>query len=181
MGSEPLAYTNPNSKPVTIRPATPADIPFMMNLERSCPTAAHWSKHQYGQLFQTSGTGSERLVLVMRGTLATAADSSTGDRGEALLGFLVARRVVSAWELENIVVAAEVRRQGCGQRLLDALLAHAADTNSDSIFLEVRESNAAARALYHRAEFRQTGQRKSYYTNPTEDAILYARNLSSNS
>jgi ribosomal-protein-alanine N-acetyltransferase len=177
MGSEPLAYTSPNSKPVTIRPVTPADIPFMMNLERSCPTAAHWSEQQYGQLFQTSGTGSERLVLVMRGTLA--ADSSTRDRGETLLGFLVARRVASEWELENIVVAPEVRRKGCGQRLLDALLAHAADTHSESIFLEVRESNAAARALYHRAEFRQMGQRNSYYTNPTEDAILYTRNLSS--
>ena len=98
-----------------------------------------------------------------------------------MLGFLVARRVVSEWELENIVVAPEVRRKGCGQRLLDALLVHAANTNSDSIFLEVRESNAAARALYHRAGFRQTGQRKSYYTNPAEDAILYVRKLSSNS
>ena len=181
MRSEPLAYTMPNPKPVTIRPATAADIAFMMNLERSCPTAAHWSEQQYRQLFQTSGTRSERLVLVIRGTGATAADSSTGDRGETLLGFLVARRVVSEWELHNIVVAPGVRRKGCGQRLLDALLVHAAHTNSDSIFLEVRESNAAARALYHRAGFRQTGQRKSYYTNPTEDAILYARNLSSNS
>jgi [ribosomal protein S18]-alanine N-acetyltransferase len=166
---------------VTIRPATPADIPFMMNLERSCATAAHWSEQQYGQLFQTSGTGSERLVLVMRGTLAPATDSSTGGRGETLFAFLVARRVDSEWELENIVVTPEVRRKGCGQRLLDALLAHAADTNSDSIFLEVRESNAAARDLYRRAGFRQTGQRNSYYANPTEDAILYVRNLSSNS
>jgi len=181
MGSEPLAYTSLNARPVTIRPATPADIPFLMNLERSSPTAAHWSEQQYAQLFQTSGTGPERLVLVMRGRLATAADSSTRDPGEALLGFLVARRVVSEWELENIVVAPGVRRKGCGQRLLDALQAHAADTNSDSIFLEVRESNAPARALYHRMGFRQTGQRKSYYANPTEDAILYARNLSSNS
>jgi [ribosomal protein S18]-alanine N-acetyltransferase len=166
---------------VTIRPASPADIPFMLNLERSCPTAAHWSEHQYGQLFQTSGTGSERLVLVMRGGLTVAVDSLTADRGEALLGFLVARRVVSEWELENIVVAPEIRRKGCGQRLLDALLVHAAHTKSDSIFLEVRESNAAARALYHRAGFRQTGQRKSYYTNPAEDALLYAWNLASNS
>ena len=165
---------------MTIRPATPADISFMMNLERSCPTAAHWSEQQYRQLFQARGTGSERLVLVMRGTLATAADSSTRDREETLLGFLVARRVVSEWELENIVVAPEVRRKGCGQCLLDALLAHAAETNSDSIFLEVRESNAAARALYHDAGFRQSGRRQSYYKNPPEDAILYTRTLSPN-
>jgi ribosomal-protein-alanine acetyltransferase len=181
MGSEPLAYTIPNPKPVTIRPATPDDIPFLMNLERSCPTAAHWSEPQYRQLFQPSGTGPERFVLLISGMLPMTTNSSTGDRGETLLGFLVARRVVSEWELENIAVAPEVRRKGCGQRLLDALLSHAAETNGDSVFLEVRESNAAARALYHRAGFRQAGQRKSYYTNPTEDAILYARNLSSNS
>ena len=166
---------------MTIRLATPADIPSMMNLERSCPTAAHWSEQQYVQLFQASRSGPERFVLVISGMPAITTNSSTGDDGEALLGFLVARHVVSEWELENIVVAPEVRRKGCGQRLLDALLVHAAHTNSDSIFLEVRESNASARALYHRAGFRQTGQRKSYYTKPIEDAILYARNPSSNS
>jgi len=154
---------------VIIRVATPVDIPFMMNLERTCPTAAHWSEQQYAQLFQAGGSGSERLVLVIR----------DGD-GETLLGFLVARRAVSDWELENIVVAPEVLRRGCGQRLVDALLAHAAETNSDSVFLEVRESNAAARALYHRTGFRESGRRNSYYTNPAEDAILYARRLPSN-
>jgi ribosomal-protein-alanine N-acetyltransferase len=60
---------------------------------------------------------------------------------------------------------------------LDALSAAARETNSSSIFLEVRESNAAARTLYELASFEQTGRRKSYYTNPAEDAILYRRTL----
>jgi ribosomal-protein-alanine N-acetyltransferase len=46
-------------------------------------------------------------------------------------------------------------------------------TNSTSVFLEVRESNTAARTLYERAGFEQSGRRESYYTNPPEDAILY--------
>jgi len=148
---------------VTIRAATPVDIPFMMSLERTCPTAAHWSEQQYGQLFQASGSGSQRLVFVIR-----------ADDGETPLGFLVARRVVSDWEVENIVVALDVRRRGCGQRLLHALLAHASETRCDSVFLEVRQSNSAARALYQRAGFRETGRRKSYYTHPQEDAVLYS-------
>ena len=41
------------------------------------------------------------------------------------------------------------------------------------MFLEVRESNAAARTLYEKAGFEQTGRRHSYYTSPLEDAILY--------
>jgi ribosomal-protein-alanine N-acetyltransferase len=45
------------------------------------------------------------------------------------------------------------------------------------VFLEVRESNAAARTLYENAGFEQTGRRRSYYTSPLEDAILYRRTL----
>jgi ribosomal-protein-alanine N-acetyltransferase len=56
---------------------------------------------------------------------------------------------------------------------MDALLSAARETNSDSVFLEVRESNVAARSLYEKAGFEQEGRRKSYYTNPMEDAVLY--------
>ena len=165
---------------MTIRSANLDDIPMMINLERACPTAAHWSEEQYGQLFQTSAGGFERLILVIRGRPSLATDSSARDMGEALLGFLVARRVASEWELENIVVASEARRKGLGRHLLEALIAHATQANSDSVFLEVRESNGVARAFYDRAGFRETGRRKSYYSNPVEDAILYSRKLSSN-
>jgi len=162
---------------VIIRPATPGDIPFMISLERACPTAAHWSEQQYRQLFQAAASGLERLVLVIKGEPAIPTDFSTGNEGEALLGFLVARRAAE-WELENIVVAPQARRNGFGRSLLHALVAHATQTNSESVFLEVRESNAAARALYQRAGFCETGLRKSYYANPVEDAILYALRLS---
>jgi ribosomal-protein-alanine N-acetyltransferase len=74
-------------------------------------------------------------------------------------------------------VAHSARRKGLGTRLLDALLAAARETHSTSVFLEVRESNAAARSLYEKAGFNQTDRRKSYYTNPPEDAILYRLTL----
>jgi ribosomal-protein-alanine N-acetyltransferase len=45
------------------------------------------------------------------------------------------------------------------------------------VFLEVRESNAAARCFYEKAGFVQTGRRKSYYTDPAEDAVLYRYDL----
>lgn len=81
------------------------------------------------------------------------------------------------WEIENIVVAPKVRRKGIGRQLVDALLAAAGETNSESVFLEVRESNAAARKLYESAGFQQNGRRKSYYSDPPEDAILYRKDL----
>ncbi len=156
-----------------IRPATVADIPSVMNLERAS-TAAHWSEQQYQQLFQPGVDRPERLVLVAEGSLS---NSSAPDQSKTadvrVLGFLVAHHLSPEWELENIVVAQEARRNGLGKRLLDALLTRAKETKSGAIFLEVRESNAPARALYESSGFKQTGRRKSYYSAPQEDAILY--------
>ena len=90
-----------------------------------------------------------------------------------MLGFLVALHVAPEWELENIVVDPSARRRGVGKQLMDALLSAAHQTNCEAVFLEVRESNAAARTLYEKAGFEQTGRRKSYYNNPEEDAIMY--------
>lgn len=135
----------------------------MLLLERQVSAAAHWSEEQYQRLFQPGGA--DRLALV-------AEDAKNG-----VLGFLVARQVAPDWELENIVVTPAARRNGLGKRLVEALLAKARETNSAAVFLEVRESNASARALYEKADFQETGRRKSYYGDPTEDAILYRRGL----
>jgi ribosomal-protein-alanine N-acetyltransferase len=154
---------------VHLRPATAADIPRIMSLERQSATAGHWTVEQYRQLFQSERPA--RLLLVAEA--ARAGEAASYD----ILGFLIAHHLAPEWELENIVVAPTARRKGLGRRLLGALFAAARNTNSSSVFLEVRESNAAARALYEKAAFGQTGRRHSYYTSPLEDAILYRRTL----
>jgi len=99
-------------------------------------------------------------------------------RGEfAILGFLIAQHIGPEWELENIVVAHEVQGKGVGTRLLNELFAQAKQANSEAVFLEVRESNVAARGLYEKLGFKESGRRKCYYSNPLEDAILYRRTL----
>jgi len=147
---------------MTIRPATLDDIPSLIGVERQCSCASHWSEEQYREAFALRVN---RLILV-------AMRVSSGN-GFEVAGFLVARHLAPEWELENIAVAPEARRSGLGMQLLNALLTRARETNSQSVFLEVRESNAAARALYEKVGFRQTGRRKAYYTGPPEDAILY--------
>ena len=147
-----------------IRPATFADIPSIMQLERQSATTAHWTEEQYHQAFQRDGA--TRFLLV------GLEDSETSPAG-----FLVAQHLAPEWQLENIVVAPTARRKGLGKRLLNELLAAANKTNSTAVFLEVRESNAAARTLYERTGFEQTGRRKSYYKNPSEDAVLYRLTL----
>jgi ribosomal-protein-alanine N-acetyltransferase len=147
---------------VTIRPATLADIPSMMHLDRQSPTAAHWTDVQYRQALQSEGPA--RLLLV-------------GESSSDILGFLVARHLPPEWELENIAVAPTARRKGLGKRLLGALLSAARESSSSAVFLEVRESNAAARTLYEKAGFKPAGRRKSYYANPVEDAVVYRLTL----
>ena len=104
--------------------------------------------------------------------MAEVPDHKRGTDVPRILGFLIAHHLAPEWELENLVVAPAARRRGIGKRLLEALLAAARETNN-SVFLEVRESNTAARALYENAGFEQTGRRPSYYASPSEDAILY--------
>ena len=146
-----------------IRNATVDDLPRMIRLERQCPTAAHWTTQQYDALF---GDQSRRVALI-----------TPKDGAKEIAGFLVALCLVSEWELENIVVAETSRGKGIGTHLMQALLEHAKQANSDSVFLEVRQSNAAARGLYEKLGFREVGRRKSYYSSPLEDAALYSKDL----
>lgn len=150
-----------------IRPATPDDVDSMVALAAASTSAARWTRDQYRKLF-SSNEASQRLALVAEDEPSSLTP---------VVGFLVARHLGPEWELENIVVALSAQRKGIGKSLLDALFDAARETNSQAVFLEVRESNTAARRLYEKAGFQQQGRRKSYYNNPIEDAILYRRDL----
>lgn len=164
-----------------VRVATAADIASMVRLERSAQSAAHWPPQLYANLFSAEEpSGPIRLAWVAEGdgspkaegTVPTSPNENQPE-SSPVSGFLIARRIDFEWELENLVVAAEVRRQRLGTRLLSEFLTHVRAANGVRIFLEVRESNFAARALYEKFSFRLAGARRSYYSNPAEDAVLY--------
>ncbi|MGA8433035.1 MAG: ribosomal protein S18-alanine N-acetyltransferase [Candidatus Sulfotelmatobacter sp.] len=161
---------------MTIRLATAADLPAVIALERQCATAAHWSEVQYqkslGDQTREKDKSSHRLILLIE----EISDTPSAKNSEpALLGFLIARNVDREWELENIAVGSAVRRRGLATMLLQELLYRAGAANGESVFLEVRESNQLARALYEKAGFRQSSRRKAYYQGPVEDALVYRR------
>ena len=140
-----------------VRPATFDDIPAMMALERHAVTAAHWSGEQYEGLF--SGSGPHRLALVL-------------EEDSKVQAFIVARAIGKEWEIENIAVAGPARRRGLGTRLLGEFLDLARAEGAEAVLLEVRASNQAARSLYEKWAFLEAGQRKAYYRNPVEDAVV---------
>ena len=145
----------------------------MMNLESLSPAAAHWPRQQYEGVFAATSTQTEaeRFAWVVEDESGEWSEKSAGEECE-ILGFLVAHRVAAEWELENIVVAGPARRRGLGTLLLRALITQVSAKQGKSIFLDVRESNRSARALYQKVGFGEAGLRKSYYSSPPEDAIL---------
>ncbi|HZZ40363.1 MAG TPA: GNAT family N-acetyltransferase [Acidobacteriaceae bacterium] len=78
-------------------------------------------------------------------------------------------------ELATLAVLPAARRQGIGATLLSAVVAWAAENYARHLSLEVRESNAAAVALYWRLGFLPEGRRRSYYADPVEDGLILGR------
>lgn len=93
--------------------------------------------------------------------------------GVGITGFLATRAVYLDQEFEviNLVVAAEHRRKGLGRLLLETAIAR----RPGIWFLEVREANSSAIALYKSLGFKYSGRRKEYYQNPPEDGIVMTR------
>ncbi len=83
----------------------------------------------------------------------------------------------SECEIYNIAVKREFQNRGIGNKLLDKLVLLAKEYNSQSIWLEVRSSNTKAVNFYQKNNFRQIYERKNFYSNPVENAIVMRRNL----
>jgi [ribosomal protein S18]-alanine N-acetyltransferase len=158
-----------------IRSATPADIPVMMALEKHSATAAHWSNAQYKEI--VSSSGGRRDACRTAGETPALRVALVVEDDSGVQGFTVAQVLGREWELENIVAADQAQRRGLGTRLLGELANLARGQGAQSIFLEVRESNRAARSLYKKCGFAESGQRKSYYRDPIETAIMYKLDL----
>ena len=147
---------------MSIRSARPEDVGAMAALARHSPTAAHWAESSYSGLLDEKAAA--RISLV-------------AENAGAIQGFLIARSIGHECELENIVVAEGSQRHGVGSALMGALINGVRDRKAKSIFLEVRESNAAARALYETCGFSISGRRQLYYREPAEHAVLYTLTL----
>ncbi len=89
-----------------------------------------------------------------------------------LIGYAFCYLAADELNITSIAVDWACRRQGIGTALLKTLMQFASGSRATSIYLEVRESNEAAIALYRKLGFEGNSRRKNYYDNPKEDAIL---------
>ena len=92
--------------------------------------------------------------------------------GERLAGYIGSQTVMGETDMMNVAVAPDYRRQGVGEKLILTLVDILKAQGSHWLMLEVRQSNAPARALYEKLGFAEVGRRKNYYRNPKEDALI---------
>lgn len=143
---------------IRVRSAQAADVPRLMQIATHSVTAARWNEKEYSKIFSSDAAGLTALVIEEDGIAA---------------GFLVGRQVAhDEWEIENVAIAGDARRRGLGSHLLGEFLDLVRNHGGARVYLEVRESNRAARALYEKWAFTEAGRRKSYYQNPPEDALI---------
>jgi len=141
---------------VVVRPVILADILAILDLARHAVTAARWSREQYDRVLADPS----RCALVV-------------EESACVRGFLITRQVATEWEIENLAVGGPARRRGLGTRLLGEFLDQVRAQGALAVFLEVRESNRAARMLYEKWAFAESGRRPGYYHEPEEAAVLY--------
>ena len=137
-----------------IRPATARDLAALVSLETRS-FSVPWSE------------------TALAGHLAAAhALTLLLCEGDDPVGYLLAGFSPPEGELYRIAVLPQARRRGYGRLLLEAFFRAAEEREVYDLYLEVRESNAAAIALYRSAGFREIFLRENYYRDPTEAALV---------
>ena len=140
--------------PIVLRPARKADMDSVLAIEQAS-FADPWSRSAFVELLDDP-----RVAFL----IADAADT--------VRGYVVAWFVLDEGEIGNLAVPADARRQGVGALLLDGAIAAVCKSRVEALYLEVRASNAAARALYASRGFAEVGRRREYYRRPKEDALV---------
>ena len=144
---------------MNIRPAVLSDIPAIADIEKEC-FSAPWSEEALAS------------ELANGQTVMLAAESDGG-----IKGYVSMRYVLDEGYINNVAVSPCFRRRGTARALLCALEDTGREKGLKFLTLEVRESNAAARALYESLGYEQTGRRRGFYRIPREDAQLYTKFL----
>jgi ribosomal-protein-alanine N-acetyltransferase len=146
----------------TIEPATPEALPDILRIEEAC-FSAPWTR----KMLEAELTGNRFAHFLLAKQTDTSGNGST-----AVVGYLCYWIVFEEVRLMNLAVLSSVRRQGLARTLVIHALRTGIDQGAVRAVLEVRASNVAAQSLYRGLGFRQIATRPSYYSNPSEDAVL---------
>ena len=142
------------AEPCLIRRASPADVPALVGIERAC-FSDPWTANGIRETIQYE-----------------TARAFVAESGGQAVGYVMARISGEEGEILNLAVLPKSRRKGIARCLLDEALGSIAAAGVTEAYLEVRQSNAEAIALYQSLGFRPVGVRPDYYRDPREDALV---------
>lgn len=140
---------------VTIREMTEDDINSIAELEKEC-FSEPWSETS----LRDELTNETARFYVLRD-------------GKNLLGYIGANNICNEVYITNVAVNSECRGKGYGKILVNHLIKQSESERAFFITLEVRKSNENAIKLYEKCGFKLIGERKNFYSKPTEDALIY--------
>jgi ribosomal protein S18 acetylase RimI-like enzyme len=146
------------------RKSTAADEPAVRKILSESNLSLHDSNHSSNDLANES----RRPALPLAGSTSTC----LCDLDSEVVAVLQWRHLGEEAEILDLAVPARYRRKGYARFLLKNFLHLAHDYGIRELFLEVRESNTAALALYRECRFEPTGRRQNYYRDPPEAALL---------
>ena len=138
---------------MVIRKMTALDIPVVYEISCECFTHG-WSK-----------------ASIEKEVDNTVASYFVAEIEDEIIGYGGIWRMADEGEVINIAVKRANRKNNVGTKILEKLIQEAKIHQLYALFLEVRESNLAAQALYHKLGFVEVGRRKNYYQDPKEDAV----------
>ena len=150
-------------------------LPLVAEVEKT----AYSHPWTLGHFKDTMNAGHHTQVLLGEARPGDAGLPTLAD-GRVLIGYLVAMQILDEVHLLNITVAPAHQRRGWARFMLDALVLWSRGQRAQWLWLEVRQSNTAARRLYEGYGFSQVGLRKGYYPAGhlhREDAVVMSLNL----
>ena len=145
---------------VKISPMCEDDLADVAELEREC-FADPWSEDALRS--ELSNEGAVFLVAKIRGETA---------------GYVGVHTVLDESYIANVAVKNRLRRQGIGAMLLDSAEKKVRAMGCSFISLEVRVSNSPAISLYEKRGYISQGERKNFYSHPTENALIMTKKFS---
>ncbi len=161
---------------ITLRDMTRADISAVKRIESAAYEDA-WPARIFEQ--ELDNGFAQYLVAVEANTdppsvgpLTALKRALSGGTHDHVVGFMGVWYMVDQLHLVTIAVDPREQGRGIGARLLLKCFDLAFEAELNEIVLEVRESNAVARALYEAFGFRKAGELKDYYTDNHETAVV---------
>ncbi len=137
-----------------------SDTAALAEVERICFASAPWSAKMFSEILEKEGCN---IYCICDMQLSK------------ILAYAVMYSCLDEADLANIATLPTERKRGLGGFLLDRILEISRGAGVLRTFLEVRESNSAARHLYLSRDFKEIGKRRNYYRDPKEDAIIMVR------